>query len=139
MARILLIDDDARILRVIEIALQRLGHEIRKAGGLESGLAAAAVFAPDLIVSDVMMPSGTEGFDLVRALRASDDPTLRDVPIIMATAVHDFSPLSFNSEETGPVDAEGNPLPVQGWIDKPIDLDELFTKVANLTADGQAA
>jgi len=59
MARILVIDDDKDILRLLDFALQRVGHEVvTRSDGLQ-GLAEVEAQKPDLIVADVMMPKMT--------------------------------------------------------------------------------
>ncbi|HMQ56434.1 MAG TPA: response regulator, partial [Anaerolineae bacterium] len=83
MAKILIIDDDQDILRLLEYATQRRGHQVTiKKDGIE-GFAAAEADTPDLIVCDVMMPRMT-GYDFCRRARSSLN--LKDVPIIIFTA-----------------------------------------------------
>jgi DNA-binding response OmpR family regulator len=83
MAKILIIDDDQDILRLLEYAIQRRGHEVTiKKDGIE-GFAAAEANKPGLIVCDVMMPKMT-GYDFCRRARSS--PSLKNVPIIIFTA-----------------------------------------------------
>jgi len=65
MARILVVDDDRRVLEVIRRVLQRLGHEVATAG---SGQEALQGPAPDLLVTDISMP-GMDGVELAQRLR----------------------------------------------------------------------
>lgn len=83
MANILVIDDDRDILRLLEIALRRAGHEVTVAIDGQQGLAEAQAHRPDLVVADVMMPRMT-GYDFCRKVRAN--PDLAEVPIIIFSA-----------------------------------------------------
>jgi CheY-like chemotaxis protein len=130
MAKVLLVDDDANVLRVVEIALQASGHEVRTATGPDPALALLPEFRPDLMVVDVMMPSGTEGFHLVWALRQLDDEQLKNTPVIMATGIHETTDLRFYPEQTDGTYKPGEYLPIQGWIDKPVKVAELNEKIA---------
>jgi DNA-binding response OmpR family regulator len=69
MSRILVVDDEPRIVDVVRAYLEREGHDVTVAHDGEAALAAAAQDAPDLVVLDVMLP-GRSGFDVLRALRA---------------------------------------------------------------------
>lgn len=83
MANILVIDDDRDILRLLEVALKRAGHEVTVAIDGQHGLAEAQTHRPDLVVADVMMPRMT-GYDFCRKARAN--PDLAEVPIIIFSA-----------------------------------------------------
>ena len=129
MAKVLLVDDDAAILRSVELALQTLGHAVSKAGGIEEALAELEASRPDMMVVDVMMPTGTEGFHLVWQIRQLEDEQLRAVPIIMATGIHQETELRFYPDQTDGTYQPGEYLPIQGWVDKPIKAEELIAKI----------
>jgi len=129
MAKILVVDDEASIARVIQLALEAQGHEVIKASSKEEGEAAAVANKPDLMILDVMMPEGTEGFHLVWKLRQMEDPAVREIPIIMATGIHATTKLRFYPEQSDGTYQPGEYLPVQDWIDKPVRVEELLTKV----------
>ena len=135
MAKVLLVDDDANVLRSIELALQVRGHEIVKAMNAQEALEALAECRPDVMVVDVMMPDGTEGFHLVWAIRRLDDEQLKNVPIIMATGIHEQTELRFYPEKTDGTYEPGEFLPVQGWIDKPVSGEDLDARIKDLVAD----
>ncbi len=78
--RILLVEDDPDIARVVETYLRRSGFEVEVVCDGPSGLARALAAPPALIVLDLMLP-GLDGFELLKRLR----PTLA-TPVIMLTA-----------------------------------------------------
>lgn len=79
-ARILVVDDEARIAEVVQGYLEGHGHIIDRAASGEEALAAAAAQPPDLVVLDLGLP-GLSGEEVCRRLREESD-----VPIIMLTA-----------------------------------------------------
>src|SRR5882757_6453085 len=83
MATILVVDDNAGNRKLIVTLLTHEGHRLVEArDGLE-GLEAARTAIPDLVISDILMPS-MDGFEFVRRLRA--DPKLHNVGVIFYTA-----------------------------------------------------
>ena len=79
-ARILVVEDEARIAEVVQSYLEGQGHAVDWAATGEAALAVAASRRPDLVVLDLGLP-GMSGEDVCRRLRAESD-----VPIIMLTA-----------------------------------------------------
>ncbi len=132
MAKILVVDDDPKITRVIQVALQTQGHETLTANSKEEAEAVAVAEKPDLMIVDVMMPEGTEGFHLVWKIRQMEDEALRNVPIIMATGIHETTELRFYPDQADGTYEPGEFLPVQEWIDKPIAVEGLLKKVSAL-------
>ena len=135
MAKILVVDDDPSIVRVVQLALQAKGHEVLTANSREEGEAAAVAGKPDLMIVDVMMPGGTEGFHLVWKIRQAKDEKLRDVPIIMSTGIHSTTNIRFYPDETDGTYAPGEFLPVQAWLDKPVHVEKLLEKVTQLLGE----
>lgn len=128
MAKILIIDDDPDMVLASRLCLEQAGHQVVEARNSAAGLEQLRAERPDLIILDVMMDTATEGFQLALKLRGPQpDPELsefRDIPILMLTAIHTTTPLRF-----GP---EADYLPVDDFIDKPIDPDLLVQKVDGL-------
>lgn len=127
MAYVLVVDDDEDFANAAALELRDAGHEVRIEVSPSRGLAAARERKPDLIVLDVMFPEDiSAGFELARRLH---DPAgrLSDVPVLMLTAVNQRFPLGFGAEEI-----DGEWLPVAGFVEKPVDLDVLRTKVAEV-------
>ena len=135
MAKILVVDDDPSIVRVVQLALQSKGYEVLTANSREEGEAAAVAGKPDLMIVDVMMPGGTEGFHLVWKIRQAKDEKLRDVPIIMSTGIHETTKMRFYPDETDGTYAPGEFLPVQAWLDKPVHVEKLRKKVTQLLGE----
>lgn len=71
MVKILVVDDDARNLRLAVAALDQAGHEVVSADGGASGIEAAPAYAPDMILMDVQMP-GMSGLEAIGRLRAAE-------------------------------------------------------------------
>jgi twitching motility two-component system response regulator PilH len=130
MARILVVDDEARIAQAVQLALEADGHEVITAGSKEAGEAAAVEQKPDLMIVDVMMPEGTEGFHLVWKMRQMKDEALREVPIIMATGIHQTTNMRYYPDQTDGTYQPGEYLPVQGWLDKPVQVEDLLAAVS---------
>ena len=86
MARIIVIDDDADIVRLVAIRLARAGHEIDEYYDGASGLRAIQSTSPDLAVVDWMMP-GMDGIAVAQAVRA--DASLATLPLLLLTARSD--------------------------------------------------
>ena len=125
MAKILLIDDDPDIITSVRMTLESVGHQLEDARNGEEGIKKIKEDRPDLIILDVMMDTKTEGVQLALKLR-NPDPTsefyaLKDIPILMLTAIHSTTPLRFEPD----IDY----LPVELFVDKPIDPDDLIEKV----------
>ncbi|HXI69525.1 MAG TPA: response regulator transcription factor [Verrucomicrobiae bacterium] len=83
MAKILIIDDDQQVCRVVSEGLRRQGHEVTSAPDGDAGLLAAAAVIPDLILCDLDMP-GLDGQGVVSALRR--DRRLGEIPLIFLSA-----------------------------------------------------
>ena len=81
--KIVVIEDEADILELIEYNLAREGYRVTACSDGEQGLHAARKADPDLILLDVMLP-GIDGFEVCRQLRR--DPLTRSVPVVFLTA-----------------------------------------------------
>ena len=67
-ARVLVVDDDPVIVRLLEVNLRLEGYEVETASRGEEALERAAATSPDLVILDVMMP-GLDGWETCRRLR----------------------------------------------------------------------
>ena len=82
MAKVLVIDDDPFIVRLIRAKIEQLGHEVITAADGEDGITAAIEADPDLVLLDLMMPR-INGLEVCHALREKE--TVRHIPIVMLT------------------------------------------------------
>jgi CheY-like chemotaxis protein len=128
MAKILMIDDDPDIVTAIRIPLEASGYEFSVASSGTEGLEKIKEVKPDLIILDVMMETTTEGFQLAHRLRdrspSSEYAEYSSIPILMLTAIHTTTPLRFAPDE--------DYLPVDAFLDKSADPDQLLAKVTEL-------
>ena len=81
--RILVVDDERHIVRLVEVNLQRAGYEVLTAYDGVEALEKTKADKPDMIILDVMMPR-MDGFEVLKDLRANADT--KDIPVIMLTA-----------------------------------------------------
>ena len=125
MAKIICIDDDKDILDTCEVVLQGQGHTVVTAINGKEGFEKASKENPDLVILDVMMDDSTEGFATAQKLRATE--ALKYVPIMMLTSVNETAPQKFS-------DKDGEFLPVDAFMEKPIKPKEFVAKVKQLLA-----
>lgn len=83
MPKVLVVDDDTAILKLISVILSRAGHEVRTAAHPVEALDLLKVFTPDLIISDVVMPYMT-GLEFLERLR--EDSKLSRVPFMLLSS-----------------------------------------------------
>ena len=81
--KILAVDDEKHILRLVQVNLERQGFEVVTAGDGKEALEKVASEQPDLVVLDVMMPY-MDGFEVLQTLRRN--AATREIPVIMLTA-----------------------------------------------------
>ncbi len=122
--RILIVDDDADFITATRAVLAGAGYEVAECTKATEALAKVREFQPDLIVLDVMMETGMAGFNVSYEVRK--DPHFAQTPILMVTAIHQTTPLRFSPE------TDGEYLPVQKLLDKPVPADVLLKEVALL-------
>ena len=117
--RILLIDDEPDVRRVVQTCLEKLAHwtAIAAASGAE-GLLKAYAEKPDAIILDIMMPE-MNGYMFLDALLAK--PETRSIPVVFLTAKADLSELR-EYEELG----------VKGTISKPFNPLTLHREIATV-------
>lgn len=134
---ILIVEDDADTLETLRLVLEKEGYRVLTASGPKQGAEAVHAERPDLILLDVMMPTGTEGFHFVWNLRRDPDGSVRDVPIVVVSAIHQTTPLRLYPDQSDSEYAPGEYLPVQGFLDKPVSFDKLLSTVAEVLRQGQ--
>jgi len=82
--KVLIVDDDPGMLAVASEELQSCGHEVVEAGSGEEALSKLLKHDFALVISDIEMPQ-MNGLELVRHIRAMDDDSVSNVPIVMLT------------------------------------------------------
>ena len=120
MARqhLLLVDGDARNLRVLEVSLRRSGFSITSAESAAQALQYLAHSEPDLIISDTKLGDG-DGFELCRAVKG--DARWRAIPFIFLTSATELDDK-----------VRGLELGVEDYLTKPIYVKEVTTRVKML-------
>jgi DNA-binding response OmpR family regulator len=125
-ARVLVADDDAVILRLLEVNFSLEGFDVVTADRGEEALRKATSDGPfDLILLDVMMP-GMDGWTVAEALKSED--RVAGVPIVF---------LSARTQEQDR--ARGLSLGVAAYVTKPFDPDELLGLARRLIDEGESA
>jgi two-component system KDP operon response regulator KdpE len=110
--RILIIDDEPQITRVLRAALSAQGYDVRTANDPEEGLQVFKDWPPDLVVTDLMMP-GLSGVDVTRAIRT------RAATPVLILSVRDHERTKVEALDAGADD----------YVTKPFSIQELLARV----------
>jgi adenylate cyclase len=116
--RILIVDDNATNVKILQARLGSEGYEVVSAADGEEGLSAARRLTPDLILLDLMMPK-LGGIEVCRRLRA--DPDFPFTPIIIVTAMADLKDVVAGLEAGG-----------DEYLTKPVDHAALAARVRSM-------
>src|SRR5205814_5165090 len=111
-SRVLVVDDEPQITRVLRTVLTSQGYQVRTAAEGEAALANFAEFRPELVITDLYMPH-MDGVELCKRIRA-----MSAVPIIV---------LSVKGEERTKVEALDSGA--DDYVTKPFGIDELLARV----------
>lgn len=120
--RILIIEDEEKLSRFIELELTFEGYVVEKAGDGRTGLALALEKSFDIIALDVMLP-GLNGIEILRRIRQTSN-----VPIIMLTARDSIM------DKVAGLDCGAN-----DYLTKPFAIEELLARIRALLRDNQPA
>ena len=112
MARILIVEDEKKIARFLELELKHEGYEVKTAFDGRSGLETALQDNPDLLILDLMLPE-LSGIEVCRRLRHTSD-----MPIIMLTAKDDVSDKVM-----------GLDMGADDYVTKPFAIEELLARI----------
>src|SRR6266542_5214939 len=111
-ARILVVDDEPQLTRVLRTGLKSRGYDVRAAADGLAGFETFSDWHPDLVITDLAMPN-MDGLELCRRLRA-----ISQVPIII---------LSAKGEEK--IKVEALDIGADDFVTKPFGIDELLARV----------
>ncbi len=126
MAKITVIDDDADQAADVRDVLGTAGHEVKTITRMSGALEELLQAVPDLLVLDVMFPQNpSAGMEL--AIEIRQRPELKDLPVILLTGVNQEFPLHLSNKD---IDAKW--LPIQEFMEKPVDGKVLIEKVESL-------
>ena len=126
MARILVIDDEEPIRRMLRQALERAGYEIIEACDGQEGVHYYRTAHVDLIISDILL-AGAEGFETITALRR-EAPGVKIIAMSGGGYVGDSDVLNIARQ-----------LGAQGALQKPFELQDLFATVGELLQDANVS
>ena len=124
-AKIMIVDDDPDYINVVKTILEKEQYVVVSAGDKTEGMEKIRAEKPDLAILDVMMDAWQDGFEMSRQLKK--DPELKNIPVLMLTAVENRTGIGFKS-------TAGDPtwLPVDVFLDKPVEPDILLSEVKKL-------
>jgi len=122
--KILIIDDDKDYVNALEVILGSGGYQVDHAYNIADGDKAIDGNKPDLIILDVMMERHTDGFDFCYKLK--HDEELKNIPVMMVTAVTDKTGFKFSPE------TDGEYFEADDYVKKPIPVAELLSRVTKL-------
>ncbi len=116
LKRVLVVEDDTDAREILQKMLTAEGYQVSAPARVETAASEAKKHLPNVVLMDIMLPGGLDGFDMVRVLRRS--PTTAKTPIIMMTARRKREDIVHSAQ-----------LGVAGFILKPIEKDTLLTKI----------
>ncbi len=121
--RILVIDDDPLFVEATKTILESKDYQVLTASDGDIGLQKVREEKPDLVLLDIIMPT-QDGFSVCEEIKK--DPQLADIPVVMLTSF-----AQKKGETDIPVSA-GLELEAEGYIDKPVEPEELLRYVGKM-------
>lgn len=126
--KVLVVEDDPDMALALRMPLEAGGYQVFDARSAQEGLRQIQELEPDLIILDAMMETQTAGVQLSLTLRNPDPRSAyrayRHIPLLMVTAIHTTTSLRFGPDEAY--------LPVDDFVEKPVDPDLLLHKAQTL-------
>ncbi len=122
--KILVVDDDVDVLETRKIVLEHNNFDVVTATNIKVAEEILKTDSIALIILDVMMEKDSDGFNFAQYVKG--DERFKSIPIILATAVNQRTKFKFDLEK------DGNFLPVEKFMEKPIDPDDLIATIRGL-------
>jgi DNA-binding response OmpR family regulator len=120
MARILIVDDDPDVVEACRLFLEKEKHQVSAAHNRADGMKAVRTEKPDLLILDVIMEEADDGIAMAQELRREKF----SAPILMLTSLAKVTGMSYGADK--------DLVPVDAFIEKPVDPAVLLRKVAEL-------
>jgi two-component system KDP operon response regulator KdpE len=111
--KILVVDDEPRVVRLVNEVLKAVGYQVIAAANGETAIEMVALEQPDLVLLDILLPLGPDGYEVCRRIRE-----FSDVPVIMLTA---------KAQETDLL--RGFDVGTDDYLTKPFSAKELVARV----------
>lgn len=124
MPRVIVIDDDQDYLESIRVMLDSVDFEVEIASNPDEGIRKVDLYHPDIVVLDMMMPDGYEGFAVTRHIR--ERLGRYHLPIVMLSCIHDRKKIPYR------LVPDREHLPVDAFLDKPVERDDLIDTIRRL-------
>ena len=124
---ILIIDDDPDIVAITTAILETKQYNVTSAGDPEEGFAKLEEEIPDVIILDVMMGKGADGFIFARKMRK--DSRFDRIPVLMLTSMREQTGFDFPGERI-----HDKFLPVDDYVEKGVEPQVLLEKIEHLLA-----
>ena len=122
---ILIIDDEPEFVEIVRTILATKQYKVSCAYSADEGFFKLEKENPDVIILDVMMGKGADGFIFARKMRKN--PRFAKIPILMLTAMREKTRFDFPGERIHP-----KFLPVDQYVEKPIEPQILLEKIEHL-------
>lgn len=116
--KILIIDDEEDIQKLLRIRLEQEGFVVITAGDGEVGAKTAELEAPDLILLDIMMPK-VDGYSCLKEIRRIQKT--KDTPVIMLSGKEEEKVRDLFAFQK-----------ISGYVEKPFELDNLVSKIKEI-------
>ena len=125
MPKVLVVDDEVQIVKLITYSLRGAGYEVSAAGDGAEALQAVRAERPDLVLLDIVMPR-MDGFQTLEALKG--DPATRDIPVFLVTV-----------RNTEADRRRGRQLGCDAYITKPFSPGQLLERIDQALKRGRTA
>jgi len=128
MKSVYIVDDDRDIVDAISIVLKSAGYRVGFQNDEENLEENLILFQPDIVILDVIFPENNDaGFEMARLMKANDKT--KNIPIMMLSAINEKGMYGFTFSNR---DKDESYLPVEEFVEKPIQPEELLRKVAKI-------